>query len=927
MAQARLKINTSSATKTAGGDVRGGGLRGANDFEDSPPLMPIASEADIDYSLVYALHTFVANLEGQVCVLKGDSLELLDDSNSYWWLVKCIKTQEIGYIPAENVETPIERLARLNGQRNIDHTSSNDVDRRNRGLVPHKKPQRIQFSELPPEVFEESDSDGEGDYGDEYSADDDPRYEYDYNPDDEVVSSSLLSMDSLSRGWKNPLASKGIPHSTSPESSNGGIKQNLWGKLFKKREGERSFGSFSLSSASTSPKLFGNLEDLSISSGGQGQSLSLSPGTPGKARFQDREITVAPRGSSARQNAGFDATVNKNSRDTTVQKQNTINVLRIFAGNVDLDATFKSVAFTESMVASVLIDGALKKFRVPDAKPSDYYLSVLYMDSQRQIADTEIVFRVLQSLQQKHLPGVGDFSKVSQSFGFRGNISTVRITDDKVIRVLINKKPQEVLDGPLRPMRIAYHDPLSQKKVYRTIGIPRGAKAEDAIDIALQSFGMHTSLGTEYILCSMLNNQETVLLSGEPLIPIMRVAEQRGQELSFLLRQDKPTLHSSQGNSSPPTRSAQSAFQPVTSDNLSQDYISAESVDSKVDYGQTRKTGISNSEMPGLVLLSERKNPSPIPTRGTSNSDKALGGVSALSGSAQNRAPPPINSLASNGLPIAPSNSNNSSARVMNTLDWIHASLDRRIAVAGSDKTSPLRTANGTVAELSPSHAFAGNSKSTFDAAMNSSGKSEPFQKSTTVSSFNDSSSSDRLNYFGSMVEYLDETLKEDSDERRLQQMERDLDIDPHKKRTSAVDRLKRRSQLHTIAPKSSISSSNPLQRNSNLPPHINRALSRSNGGADSFTFGSPPLRDVLDDLEADIESILRKNMERDSSRRRSSRMSSNVMTLNKARASIANDSKNHKLPPMVSLYSVDTHNSKDDTDIIDSLFITFKGD
>ncbi|KAH6563356.1 hypothetical protein BASA62_008566 [Batrachochytrium salamandrivorans] len=47
MAQARLKINTSSATKTAGGDVRGGGLRGANDFEDSPPLMPIASEADM----------------------------------------------------------------------------------------------------------------------------------------------------------------------------------------------------------------------------------------------------------------------------------------------------------------------------------------------------------------------------------------------------------------------------------------------------------------------------------------------------------------------------------------------------------------------------------------------------------------------------------------------------------------------------------------------------------------------------------------------------------------------------------------------------------------------------------------------------------------------------------------------------------------
>eukprot|EP00842_Homolaphlyctis_polyrhiza_P005541 jgi/Hompol1/5989/HPOL_000154-RA len=58
-------------------------------------LVPVLSEADIDDELVYALHTFVATLEGQVCVLKGDSLELLDDSNSYWWLVKTIKTSEV----------------------------------------------------------------------------------------------------------------------------------------------------------------------------------------------------------------------------------------------------------------------------------------------------------------------------------------------------------------------------------------------------------------------------------------------------------------------------------------------------------------------------------------------------------------------------------------------------------------------------------------------------------------------------------------------------------------------------------------------------------------------------------------------------------------------------------------------------------------
>jgi hypothetical protein len=31
-----------------------------------------------------------------------------------------LKTQAVGYIPAENIETPFERLARLNKHRNVD---------------------------------------------------------------------------------------------------------------------------------------------------------------------------------------------------------------------------------------------------------------------------------------------------------------------------------------------------------------------------------------------------------------------------------------------------------------------------------------------------------------------------------------------------------------------------------------------------------------------------------------------------------------------------------------------------------------------------------------------------------------------------------------------------------------------------------------
>ncbi|KAM3514489.1 hypothetical protein MY11210_001832 [Beauveria gryllotalpidicola] len=101
--------------------------------EDAPPTTPfdqdysdfssdesLRDSEDIDFQFVYALHTFVATVEGQANATKGDTMVLLDDSNSYWWLVRVVKDSSIGYLPAEHIETPTERLARLNKHRNID---------------------------------------------------------------------------------------------------------------------------------------------------------------------------------------------------------------------------------------------------------------------------------------------------------------------------------------------------------------------------------------------------------------------------------------------------------------------------------------------------------------------------------------------------------------------------------------------------------------------------------------------------------------------------------------------------------------------------------------------------------------------------------------------------------------------------------------
>lgn len=51
---------------------------------------------DIDFEFVYALHNFVATVDGQANATKGDTMVLLDDSNSYWWLVRVVKDSSIG---------------------------------------------------------------------------------------------------------------------------------------------------------------------------------------------------------------------------------------------------------------------------------------------------------------------------------------------------------------------------------------------------------------------------------------------------------------------------------------------------------------------------------------------------------------------------------------------------------------------------------------------------------------------------------------------------------------------------------------------------------------------------------------------------------------------------------------------------------------
>jgi hypothetical protein len=91
-----------------------------NFFSDDPRFIDsgwggecLRETEDIDFEFVYALHTFVATVEGQANATKGDTMVLLDDSNSYWWLVRVVKDSSIGIDHHPSVEDFVNTSARL----------------------------------------------------------------------------------------------------------------------------------------------------------------------------------------------------------------------------------------------------------------------------------------------------------------------------------------------------------------------------------------------------------------------------------------------------------------------------------------------------------------------------------------------------------------------------------------------------------------------------------------------------------------------------------------------------------------------------------------------------------------------------------------------------------------------------------------------
>lgn len=93
--------------------------------DDGEEYQPLPPPQELDPSKLYALYAFRGPDPSHCQLVQDQSCMLLNDQDSYWWLVKRCSDGKIGFAPAEILETFPERLARLNCWKNENMSSQN----------------------------------------------------------------------------------------------------------------------------------------------------------------------------------------------------------------------------------------------------------------------------------------------------------------------------------------------------------------------------------------------------------------------------------------------------------------------------------------------------------------------------------------------------------------------------------------------------------------------------------------------------------------------------------------------------------------------------------------------------------------------------------------------------------------------------------
>ncbi|KAJ3125932.1 hypothetical protein HK100_010532 [Physocladia obscura] len=244
-------------------------------------------------------------------------------------------------------------------------------------------------------------------------------------------------------------------------------------------------------------------------------SVDVHQGRPGSTSRTREEQRTAPIGESPKPPISSRpslANIMPPTAALTGAIPTTIRVLRIYSGNVDLNATFKTVAWSEDSTVANLLENSLKKFKILNATSGEYYLSILHFDSQeRRLPESENVFKILEQLSNKKLPGLSTSKKVTKVLTNGDNLhqqksnTQILINDDQIIKIIMNKNVNLAdLRDDMRLCRVFIVDPLdSNGRMYKTISVKSDMTIGALLALAYKKFKILNDIVEAYHLITV----------------------------------------------------------------------------------------------------------------------------------------------------------------------------------------------------------------------------------------------------------------------------------------------------------------------------------------------------------------------------------------------------------------------------------------
>ncbi|KAL9540442.1 hypothetical protein MBANPS3_009680 [Mucor bainieri] len=522
-----------------------------SDFTSSPSI----PDENINFDLVYTLHTFEATVDGQATVKKGDALTLLDDSNSYWWLIRDLKTSEVGYIPAENIETPFERLARLNKHRNVELTSMDQAAHYisnkaapNAPLAKNKKNKRVVLStslnvQLHVLLTGEDDNDIEEETYEEWSEE---MLDDDDDDDDDM---------------EEPLTDK------QPQ-------QQQQQQLVQAQEEEDDDDNKPLQQAVAVHK--------------SSQILDSKNSVHGHDETKPKQHTRIQ--------------VNNHAAGHPSREQQS-KVLRVFAGNVDVGASYHSVRVTESTSVDELLMSAMEKFHISQIETKngrshgknsgvEYYLTVKSRDGDEITLDPEDKPYAIHESLTAHLttpmPSLTQFRQLVPSSADYANkrkkkrSASISSLSDSSLQFFLHKRIKRVNDksgqvhikvslmtavasttatatttsdtmAAIKKMttlrrfgkkKKTKQDKAEMERIDKVIAIPANISIADLTSTALVKFHIIADIEQphQYRLILNTNGKDTLLNLDQKLSDVLKDLEATAREKHFVLHNFSTTL-------------------------------------------------------------------------------------------------------------------------------------------------------------------------------------------------------------------------------------------------------------------------------------------------------------------------------------------------------------------------------------------------